>query len=179
MAATYLFRTTITNAINKVMWTIYNGTGSGQIIRVYRVFMIPNSTGAVTGGMGTYVMDRFTGVPGGGAAITLLKHNTASATPSANITIKDGDTAITGSLTSAGIIRVVCRSNDEISATSATLEEFQQIVPIGGLIYDGGYGDTNVEPIVLRELEGLRMYTLNAGTWGASTIELRVEMTIT
>lgn len=179
MAATYLMRTNISNAINKTMWTLYNGTGSAKIIRVYRVFMYPLSSAAVTGGMGIYVMDRFTGVPGGGAAVTLIKHNTASAAVPAQISALDGDTSITGSLTTAGIVRVVCRSNDEVSATSATLEEFQQLHSFGALIYDGGYGDTNVEPIVLRETEGLRMYSTNAGTWGASTFDLCIEMTIT
>lgn len=179
MAATYLMRTNISNAINKVMWALYNGTGSGKIIRVYRVFMYPISSAALTGGMGIFVMDRFTGVPGGGAAVTLVKHNSVSAAVPAQVSALDGDTAITGSLTSAGIIRVVCRSNDDLDETAATLEEFQQLHAFGALIYDGGYGDTNVEPIVLRETEGLRMYSTNAGTWVATTYDLCIEMTIT
>lgn len=179
MAETYLMRTTITNAINKTMWVLYNGSGSGKIIRVYRVFMYPNSASALTGGMGIYIMDRFTGTPGGGAAVTLIKHNTANAAVPAQVSALDGDTTITGTLTSAGIIRAVCRSNDDLDETAITLEEFQQLSSFGALVYDGGYGDTNVEPIVLRETEGLRMYSLNAGTWVATTFDLCIEMTIT
>lgn len=178
MAATYMYRSNISNAINKVMATLNNGAGSGVVVRVYRIYVVNISTAAVTGGMGVYVLDRYTGTPAGGAAVTLIKHNTASANVPAQVTALDGDTAITGTLTSAGIFRVFCRSNDEISPTALTNDELGQVYPMN-VIWDGGYGDSNVEPIVLRESEGLRLYTLNAGTFGASTVDLIIEMTIT
>lgn len=179
MVATYRARIpACTQAINKQMWTVYN-TGSSNVVRIYRIWMTSFSTAAVTGGMGTYVLDRFTGAPGGGAAVTPIKHNTASAAVPAGITVLNGNTAITiGSVVSAGILKVFSRSNDEVSAASLTMEELQ-LIPSLNLIWDGGYGDSNVEPIVLRTGgEGLRCYSLNAGTFGASTVDFIIEMTI-
>ena len=118
-------------------------------------------TAALTGSMGRYTLDRFTGVPGGGSAITIQKYNTASAAVSGSVTALNGNTSITGTLVSNGVLRQIARSNDEAAAASYTMDEFQTIYPMG-LIWDSGYGDTNVEPITLRAGEGIRMRSENA-----------------
>jgi hypothetical protein len=179
MAATYMFRANISNAINKTFFTLFNGSGSSRIIRVYRIYFVSISTAALTGGMGSVMtLDRFTGTPGGGSAVTLIKHNTTSANVPAQITALNGNVAITGSLTTAGTLKTFVRSNDEPSAATLSNDELQQIYPLS-IIWDGGYGDSNVEPITLRETEGLRLVSANAGTWVATTVDVIAEMTIT
>lgn len=179
MAATYIMRVAAaTNAINKTYFTLFNGSGSSKIIRVYKIYTNPISSAAVTGGFGIYILDKFTGTPGGGAAITWVKQDTASAAVPVQITALNGNTSITGSLTTAGVLRQICRSNDEPAVSSLTVDELQNLYPLN-IIWDGGYGDSNVEPIVLRETEGLRMYSTNAGTWGASTMDISLICTIT
>lgn len=179
MVATYRARIpACTQAINKQMWTVYN-TGSSNVVRIYRIWMTQLASGNVTGGIGTYVLDRFTGAPTGGSAVTPIKHNTASANVPAGITVLNGNTAIgVASVVSNGILKVFSRANDEIASASLTMEELQTI-PSLNLVWDGGYGDSNVEPITLRTAgEGLRCYTLNAGTFGATTVDFVIEMTI-
>jgi hypothetical protein len=181
MATTYINKAVAaTNAINKVMYTLYNAVGSTVVIRVYRILIAPISVATVTGGTGIYILDKFTGVPGGGAATTTIKMNTASAALNVSVTGLNGNTAISGTLTSLGVLRQYCRSNDEptlaTGAVTLQISALQTLYPMM-TIWDSGYGEVNVEPITLRAGEGIRIYTTNAGTWGATTADIIAQFT--
>jgi hypothetical protein len=179
MASTYFARAAaVTNAINKKFMTLYNASGSGVVVRIYRVWIQPFSTASVTGGIGTLVFDKFSGVPGGGAAITCTKLNTANASVSASVTALNGNTTISGTLTSLGELFRLSYSNDEPAAGAQTIDEFRLVWPLA-VVREWGVGDSDVEPLVLREAEGFQIYSLNAGTWGASTIDIVIQFTIT
>lgn len=179
MANTYLARgVAVTNATNKLFMTVYNGVGSGQIIRIYRIWMTPISTASVTGGIGTYVFDKFTGVPSSGDTVVAMKVDSLNPNLNSNITVKSGNTSITGSFTSLGELLRISKSNDEPAVTSQTIDEIPILFPLS-LVADWGFGDSEVEPLVLRKGQGLRIYSLNAGTWGASTIDILIQFTVT
>jgi hypothetical protein len=77
------------------------------------------------------------------------------------------------------VLKTWTRSNDEPTSASLTVDELQTL-PALNYIWDSGYGDTTIEPIVLRTAgEGIRIYSLNAGVFGASTVDIVVECTIT
>jgi hypothetical protein len=143
--------------------------------------MTSSSTASVTGGFGTYVLERIGGsAPAGGTTTAAIKHNTASAAVPSGITCLNGNVAITlTGVNSLGVLKTWTRSNDEPTSASLTVDELQTL-PALNYIWDSGYGDTTIEPIVLRTAgEGIRIYSLNAGVFGASTVDIVVECTIT
>ena len=69
---------------NKSMLGIFNGVGSGRVVRVYRVWVLNNQTAAVTGVLTTWTL-RKTSAQSAGTAITPTKHDTASETAPAQV----------------------------------------------------------------------------------------------
>lgn len=177
MANTYISRISRNHAVSNTYFTLNNASGSGVVLKVYRVWIQPTVTGAVTGGVVKLELQRYTGTPGGGTATsaTTVKYNTASATLPAQVTLLNGNTAITGTLTSNGVFRRVLFPTDEVSATSFTWEELMVHRPLN-IIWNGGHGEANVEPIIIRESQGLRMFSNSVGT-ATGTADIYIEFT--
>lgn len=136
-----------TFASNKAMLGIFNGSGSGRVLRIYRVWVLNNQTAAVTGVLTTFSLRRTT-AQSGGTTVTPVKHDTASATLAAQILAATGPT-----VTLSDIFRKFMWSNDEPAASTGSSDEFETLVPLN-CIWDST-GDTNIEPIVLREGQGI------------------------
>jgi hypothetical protein len=60
-------------------------------------------------------------------------------------------------------------STDEPAATAATIDEWQ-CIPIFNTVWSSGYGETEIEPIILREGEGLAIKQPGANTLGSCDI---------
>lgn len=160
-------------AASKNMLALFNASGSGKIIRLYRIWILTQQTGAVTGGTALLGIHRFTAVGTGGTTVAFLKHDTNSANVPAQITCVHGPTVIT----STGLFRQIAFPTDEIVVSGATWEEIASLNEMG-LIWDSGYYDTTTEPLVCREGEGIVLQTPAGGTYvGSATMNL--EMTIT
>lgn len=134
---------------NKSMLGIFNGSGSGRIIRVYRVWVLNNQTAGVTGVLTTWTLRR-SSAQSAGTAITPTKHDTASEAMPAQVAIATGGTV---TQTSDVAFRAWVWSNDEPAASSATSDELECLIPLN-CVWDST-GDSNIEPIVLREGQGL------------------------
>lgn len=174
MAASYTcLATSVTWAASKNMIALFNASGSGKIIRLYRVWVTTNQISGVTGGVALLGVHRFTTVGTGGTTVSFLKHDTNSAAVPAQITCVHGPTAIT----STGLFRQISFPTDEIAVSGATWEEMMSF-HVFGKIWDAGYEDTTIEPLVCREGEGIVLQTPATGTYvGSGTFNL--EMTIT
>lgn len=156
MAATYTVAyLNVAYASAKNMFAIYNGSGSGKIVKIRRIWMISSSSTA-TGTFGIMSLGRFSNAYTGGTGGTFLKHDSNSASVPAQIVTAQNPTAVTIN----GLIRVIGRSGEEIVVSDNKLSAFGALVPLN-CIYDAGYGDANVQPITLRETEGI---VLQAGT---------------
>lgn len=179
MATYSLMVTGLANANDKNMIAISNATGSGKVIRVYRVWVINSGTGAVTGGMTGFLMGRIAGVHSGGTAINYLPHSSCvtagSATPFTGISAASGATTITASIGTE--FRRVFKASDEIAATSGTMDEIQNILP-WALVWDTGYADANVEPFVIRENQGFLLRTDSSPANAVGTFSVFVELDI-
>lgn len=158
-----------TFANNKSMLGIFNGAGSGRVIRVYRIWVLNNQTAGVTGVLTTWALRR-TSSQSGGTAITPVKHDTSSETAPAQALFATGPT-VTLTLTE---LRRWMWSNDEPAASSATSDEFETIVPLN-CVWDST-GDANIEPIVLREGEGISVQ--HSGSSAVGLCDVFVEYTL-
>jgi hypothetical protein len=154
---------------NKSMLGVFNGAGSGRVVRVYRIWVLNNQTAGVTGVLTTWALRRTT-AQSGGTAITPVKHDTTSETAPAQVLFATGATA-TLALTE---LRRWMWSNDEPAASSATSDEFETLVPLN-CVWDST-GDANIEPIVLREGEGISVH--HSGSSAVGLCDVFVEYTL-
>lgn len=118
---------------NKSLATVYNGVGSGKVIRIYRIIMLNNQTVAIANGVITTIEIRRITASSGGAAGLKLKHDTNSSDLNANITVTTGSTDTVSSDT----YRRFLWSTDEPALTGATLDEWQ-CLPVFNVVWDSG-----------------------------------------
>lgn len=163
----------------KNMMAISNATGSGRVIRIYRMWVTNPQTSNVTGGITLFKLGRVSsGIHSGGTAITWVPHSSAvtagSATPFTGITAVHGGSAITA--TFGTLLLRFARSNDELAAGGATLDEMCNVLP-WALMFDAGVGDSNVEPIVIRENSSVLLRMDTVGFYVGSC-DIMVELTV-
>lgn len=159
-----------TFAANKSMLGIFNGTGSGQVLRVYRIWCLNNQTVAVTGVLTTFALRRTT-AQSGGTAITPIKHDTLNVSMPAQVLVATGATA---TLSADLPFRTWVWSNDEPLASTASSDEWQCLIPLN-TVFDAT-GDANIEPIVLRANEGITIQ--HTGSTAVGVVDLFVEYTM-
>lgn len=159
-----------TFASNKSMIGIFNGSGSGRIVRVYRVWVLNNQTSAVTGVLTTWTLRR-SSAQTGGTAITAVKHDSNSESMPAQVAIATGGTV---TLTGDNAFRAWVWSNDEPAVSSGTSDEFETLIPLN-CVWDST-GDSNIEPIVLREGQGLSVH--HSGSSAVGIADIFVEYTL-
>ncbi len=150
---------------NKSMGAIFNGAGSGRIVRVKRVWLLNNQTAGVTGVLTTFTLRR-SSAQSAGTAVTPTKHDTTSENMPAQVAVATGGTV---TLTGDVAFRQLVWSNDEPAASSGTSDEFETLVPLN-CIFDAATGDADIEPIVLREGQGLDVRHSGSSTVGVCDI---------
>lgn len=151
MAQTY--RAVVTGATfasNKSMLTIFNGSGSSRIVRVKRIWFLNNQTSGVTGVLTTMEIRRISASTGGTAGST-VKHDSNSENIPAQITITTGPT---DTLSSDPALMRFMWSNDE-PAVSSLVNDETEVIPVLACVFDSATGDTDLEPLVLREGQGV------------------------
>lgn len=178
MAASYSINTQgITWAANKNMLAIVNHTGSGVLVDVYRFWLTSLQTTAVSGGPCFLELWQCTSVASftGGTAQTFVKHDTNSAAVPATVL---ANSATSTSLTKNSLIRRLTFLTEEFGTSDTAMEALGFFYPIQ-CYWDSGYGDSNIQPLRLREGEGIVLYTpsTGGGTYVGS-VDITVEMAI-
>lgn len=152
----------------KDMLNVFNSTGA-TIVRVYRAWHFNNGVAAVTGVLTTMQCRRITAASSG-TGVTPVAHDTTSSALS-------GVTAGTNQTTTGSdIFRRYLWSNDEPTVSGATQDEWECLVPYAQ-VWEAGYGDANVEPIVCRAGQGFQLY--HSGSTAVGSADLEVEFTVT
>lgn len=154
-------------AAGKNMLAILNG--GARVLRIRRIWLLNNQTAAVTGVICFMDLRKYTGAGlAGSTAVTPVTHDSQNG---ALDTVTIGY-AGTPSGTSY-VLRRLIWSSDEPAFSAATSDEWECLVPLN-CIWDAGYGDSNVQPLVLRNGEMVCIYN----TVGAAGIaDLMVEFT--
>lgn len=157
MASTYTAAALgVSFAANKSMIGIFNGSGSGVIIKVYRIWILNNQTVAVTGVLTNIEIRRIT-AGSGGNIITPTKHVSSNPSLPAQVIVASAMT-----VTNSDLLRRVVWSTDEpVANTTATIDELETL-PAICTVWDSGYTDTDIQPLVLREGEGVSVMNVGA-----------------
>lgn len=157
-------------AQNKCMISVFNASGSGVVLRLYRAWMLNNQLTAVTGVL-TNVEIRKLSSMSGGTTLTPAPRDTSSTALPAQVTA-----ATNASVTPTDLYRRVIWSTDEPAANATvTMDEFE-LIPSLNCIWVMGYRTTMVEPIVLREGQGFGIINTGAVVGQA---DLYFEFTVT
>lgn len=158
-------------AANKVMAYIQNNHAS-EVIKIWRCGLLNAQTAAVTGVICMLearfcTAATFTGAATTGCTVQL--HDTNNTAP----TTYAYGTATTITPTASQPLRRVFWSSDEPKLTTAQNNELETVVPLN-IIFDAGYGDTNVQPLTLRN--GNCFYIVNT-TGAAGLLDVWIEFT--
>jgi hypothetical protein len=156
MAATYTaYSKGTVFAANKCLISVFNGASSPVIVKPYRIYVLNNQYSAVTGVL-TNLEIRKLSAASGGTTITASPHDTSNSL-NVNVTC-----ATNATVTPTDLYRRVMWSTDEPAGNATmTVDEFQCILPFGN-VWNMGYGDANVDPIVLNADEGLGVINTGA-----------------
>ena len=153
----------------KSMIDISSETDNSRIHRARRFFQFNNGTAAVTGVLTAMRINRSTVTatpPAGGSLVTPVPHDTASGALNANFTSGTGRT-----ISRTSNFRQYLWSNDEPSVSLATMDEWELFVPFA-TVFEAGYGDTNVEPIVCRPGYGVEIQQSGSSAVGSNDFEI-------
>lgn len=160
----------VTFGNNKSMAALFNGSGSGVVLRVKRVWMLNNQTSAVSGVLTTFSLRRST-AQSSGTSVTPTKHDTNSSSLPAQVLCAHGATVTSAA---ADAFRNWLWSNDEPAASTGTSDEYECLIPLN-CVWDSATGDADLEPIVLREGYGLDIR--HTGSTAVGVADLFIEFT--
>jgi hypothetical protein len=158
MAQTWTaYHSGIVFAAGKVMGGIYNNHAA-EILKIRRVGLLNGQTAAVTGQLHSVEMRSCTVTTWtGSSAVTPSTHDSTNSAPTTYTSANAGTlTPATGPFT----FRRTNWSGDEAKLTTLTNNELECFVPLN-ILFDAGYGDSNVQPLTLRQ-------TWMGYVWGAT-----------
>lgn len=177
MAATYqLSATGVPLAIaNESLLALFNGVGSGKIVRVYRIWARNCNTGAqVAGGQNLINIQRINAATASNWTIPLKSVDTTNAAIPAQI--------ISGckfTVTNDALFRALPWSNDEPTIQTGTIDEIETTNWV--VFWDADYNDANIEPIVLREGFGVSVQNVGltaTAPANAGSMDVFIECTV-
>lgn len=157
-------------AATKNMAAVLNSHAS-EVLKIRRVGLLNAQTAAVTGVLcAVEFRGFFSGSPGltGSTTITPTSHDSTNSAPTTATYGHAGTIAGT-----AVTLRRIFWSSDEASISTATLDELETLVPLN-IIWDAGYGDSNVQPLTLRQNQMAMVYNVSGA---AGLLDTWIEFT--
>ncbi len=157
-------------AASKNMAAVLNSHAT-EILKIRRVGLLNAQTAGVTGVLCQLEMrGYFAGSPGltGPTSVTPTSHDTTNTAPTTATYAHAGTIAGT-----ATTFRRVFWSSDEPAISTATIDELETFVPLN-IIFDAGYGDSNVQPMTLRQTQMALVFNT---TGAAGLLDTWIEFT--
>lgn len=148
MAQTWTaYHSGVTFAASRVMGGLYNNHAT-EVLKIRRVGLLNGQTASVTGQICNLEMRSCTVTSwSGSTAVTPTTHDSTNSAPTTYTCANVGTlTTATGPFT----FRRTCWSSDEAKLTTLTNNELECFVPMN-ILFDAGYGDSNVQPLTLRQ----------------------------
>lgn len=155
-------------AATKNMAAVLNGHAT-ELIKIRRIGLLNSQTAGVTGVLCSIEIRKYTG-----ASLT----SPTAVTPTTHDSTNTGPTTITvGHAGTIGgtpfTLRRIFWSSDEAAISTATSDELETYVPLN-IVFDAGYGDSNVQPLTLRQNEMVMVYNVSGA---AGLLDVWIEYT--
>jgi len=157
-------------AAGKAMAGILNSHAS-ELLKIRRIGLLNAQTVSVTGVLCQLELREYpaTMTYAGSTAVTPTKHDSTNTLPASYTCGHNG----TPGGSTGEVLRRIFWSSDEAAISTATSDEFETYVPLN-IIFDAGYGDSNVQPLTLRQHEGVVVYNT---TGAAGLLDTWIEFT--
>ncbi len=154
MAATY--RVIASNVIfgnGKSMIALWNGSGSADVLKVTRIYFLNNQVG-VAAGTGVLITLHLTMITAytGATKLFPVKLKQASSDLDSNVVASFGATVTEAT----PVLRRIVWSGDEPAQSELHMDTLQ-LIPDLNIVWNSGYGDSNIEPLVLNASEGVHV----------------------
>jgi len=142
------------------MLSIFNASAS-KVIRVYRIWSVNSNRTELTGAITLMEIQMLVLRFGSGTAVNVTKMDSSAAALDASVYVEyNNDHLIAGNT-----VRRVYQATDELVPNGWATQFLLKFYPLG-LIWDAGYGDDNVQPLTLRQDEGVHVKNTGAATDG-------------
>lgn len=152
-------------ASGKSMLDVFNKTGSARVIRVYRILCFNSQTATVTGVWAQLRIYRITTASSGSTVTPFPKDTTNTAISSSNTDAGTGRTT-----TRTDLLRQVWWTTDQV-AVDNTIKTWSTYLPVA-TIWNAGYKETTIQPIVCPADNGVNVYNNNATAVGTADFEI-------
>lgn len=158
-------------AVTKNMGGVQNKSAS-EVLKIYRIGLVNAQTAGVTGVI-TELNIRYVS---GGSSVTspttigIASHDTTNTAPASASYFSGG----TFSGAAPYTLRRIIWSNDEPATGTLTNDEMECFIPFN-IIWDAGYGDSNVQPLTLRQDQSA--YVFNVTSTAVGTLDTWIEFT--
>lgn len=168
MADTFtLYGSSIALAATKSLLALFNGSGSGVVLKVKRIQVLNTQIAAVTGVAGQMEI-RAINANSAGTAVVPTKHHPTQLSLPAQVVMNTGGTVV--NLTNSVLFRTGW-SSDEPAVGTGSMDEWQ-CIPSWVTLFES-VGDALLQGYVLREGFGISVTTTAALT--AGTADVRIE----
>lgn len=176
MASTYIAHApeVLWSTATKVSLSLFNGAGSGVILRVRRIWVVNSQLTGVTGVLCPYTINRITTDTSGGTptTITPVKYDTNNANLPAQVTCKTANTTNGTAI----LLKTMVFSSDEPVVGTFSMDELEVFYSLN-CVWDIAYGNsTNEKPLTLNEGQGISIYQA-AITSATGRAEFAIEFT--
>lgn len=175
MVATYTLAATAvalpTSAANTTLIYLWNPSNTKNLY-ITRAWVLNSGTSVVTGVLQNLTLGKYVVNQVGGTALTPVKHDTNSATLTSG-TDYTAQTKPTTAITLTETLRFMTWDGDEFINNVSKMANLCAF-PLFGQIWDSGYADTNIEPVILNFGEGLAINSAGVAS-GVGTVDLYFE----
>ena len=156
---------------------VFNLAGSTRIVKIYRAWHVNSVVAAITATTTYTVLQvRRTNSIAGGSGLTPVSHDSANGALSGSI---DAGTNSTLGFPANSILRQYVMSNDNASPNvDLGIDAWQAMIQMQE-IWNSGYGESNVQPIVCRAEEGFALYQTAAITMSVGSMVSDAEIEFT
>lgn len=161
----------ITFAATKVMASVLN-THATEVLKIYRIGLVNAQTAGVTGVITELNVRVVSGSAtlAGPTTIAVQTHDTTNTLP---LSASYGSAGTVGGTTPYTLRRTIW-SNDEPATGTLTNDEMECFIPFN-IVWDAGYGDSNVQPLTLRQDQ--MAYVWNVTSTAVGTMDTWIEFT--
>lgn len=157
---------------NKCLLGIFNGVGSGKIVRVYRTILLNNQTTAITG-IALKLNINLLSTGSGGILLNPVKHDSQHLAIPAQVV-----TSTNMTYTTSQIYRIVPWSTDEPNSQGVhSIDELQLLNSLNDMTnHWWSFNNTTIQPIVLREGQGLGI--INTTVTAVGVVDCFIEFSV-
>lgn len=158
----HAYASRVTFATNKAMIDIFNGISATRVLRILRIFHYNITAVGTAGAFGTMELRRIIEASGGaGTLATLMPRDPSDRELESAVSVGAGRTIVQAD--APNLFRRYLWSIDDPTTTQAAAHNTYELAIPFFIVWDAGYHDSNIQPLVARAGQGYALLSTTAG----------------